>query len=108
RDDVKRFTDRALTRLGAGLEPMRRGFSAPTAALPEDVRERLEAEGLTGTLRIDFRYPAPTPCRAIQRSHPLVTVLAETLLERSLGGGGDIGSPSVLGRVGCWVSDAVR
>ncbi len=26
----------------------------PLAALPEDVRERLEAEGLTGTLRIDF------------------------------------------------------
>jgi hypothetical protein len=108
RDDVKRFTDRALTRLGAGLEPMRRGFKAPTASLPEEVRERLEAEGLTGTLRIDFRYPAPPPCRAVQRSHPLVAVLAETLLERSLNGDGDTTSPSVLGRVGCWVSDAVR
>lgn len=107
-DDVKRFTDRALTRLGAGLEPMRRGFKAPTASLPEEVRERLEAEGLTGTLRIDFRYPAPPPCRAVQRSHPLVAVLAETLLERSLSGDGDTTSPSVLGRVGCWVSDAVR
>ncbi len=108
RDDVKRFTDRALTRLGAGLEPMRRGFKAPTASLPEEVRERLEAEGLTGTLRIDFRYPTPPPCRAVQRSHPLVAVLAETLLERSLNGDGDTTSPSVLGRVGCWVSDAVR
>ena len=108
REDVQRFTDRALTRLGAGLEPMRRGFKAPTASLPEDVRERLEAEGLTGTLRIDFRYPAPPPCRAVQRSHPLVAVLAETLLERSLSGDGDPTSPSVLGRVGCWVSDAVR
>ncbi|MDX9723218.1 MAG: helicase-related protein [Myxococcota bacterium] len=108
RDDVKRFTDRALTRLGAGLEPMRRGFKAPTASLPEDVRERLEAEGLSGTLRIDFRYPAPPPCRAVQRSHPLVAVLAETLLERSLGGTGDTASPAVLGRMGCWVSDSVR
>lgn len=108
RDDVRRFTDRALTRLGGGLEPMRRGFKAPTASLPEEVRERLEAEGLTGTLRIDFRYPAPPPCRAVQRSHPLVAVLAETLLERSLSGDGDPTSPSVLGRVGCWVSDAVR
>jgi len=108
RDDVRRFTDRALTRLGGGLEPMRRGFKAPTAPLPEEVRERLEAEGLTGTLRIDFRYPAPPPCRAVQRSHPLVAVLAETLLERSLSGDGDPSSPSVLGRVGCWVSDAVR
>lgn len=108
RDDVKRFTDRALARLGAGLEPMRRGFKAPTASLPEEVRERLEAEGLSGTLRIDFRYPAPPPCRAVQRSHPLVAVLAETLLERSLNGDSDTTSPSVLGRVGCWVSDTVR
>ena len=107
RDDVKRFTDRALTRFGAGLEKLRRGFKVPTASLPEDVRERLEAEGLTGTLRIDFRYPAPPPCRAVQRSHPLVAVLAETLLERSLNGDADLSSPSVLGRVGCWVSDAV-
>jgi superfamily II DNA or RNA helicase len=107
-DDVRRFTDRALTRLGAGLEPMARGFKAPTASLPEEVKERLEAEGLSGTLRIDFRYPAPTPCRAVQRSHPLVAILAETLLERSLSGHEDIGSLSVLGRVGCWVSQDVR
>ena len=107
RDDVQRFTDRALTRFGAGLEPMRKGFKAPTASLPEEVRERLEAQGLTGTLRIDFRYPAPPPCRAVQRSHPLVAVLAETLLERSLSGEADPSSPSVLGRAGCWVSEAV-
>ena len=107
RDDVQRFTDRALTRFGAGLEPLRKGFKAPTASLPEEGRERLEAQGLTGTLRIDFRYPAPPPCRAVQRSHPLVAVLAETLLERSLNGDADPSSSSVLGRVGCWVSGAV-
>lgn len=111
-EDVKRFTDRALTRLGSGLEKMPRGFKAPTAPLPEDVRERLEAEGLTGTLRLDFRYPAPPPCRAVQRSHPLVAILAETLLERSLAGASsptaDATSPAMLGRVGCWVSDAVQ
>jgi superfamily II DNA or RNA helicase len=109
-DDVRRFTDRALTRLGAGLEPMRRGFKVSTTSLPEEVRERLEAEGLPGTLRIDFRYPAPPPCRAVQRSHPLVSVLAETLLGRSLSASGDAAStdPSVLGRVGCWVSAEVK
>ncbi len=114
RDDVQRFTDRALTRLGSGLEPLGgqrpRGFKVPTASLPEALRERLESEGLTGTLRIDFRYPAPPPCRSVQRSHPLVAVLAETLLERSLNGGagGEGADPSVLGRVGCWVSAEVR
>lgn len=109
RDDVHRFTARSLARLGSGLEEMRRGFKAPTAGLPEEVRERLESEGLTGPLYIDFRYPAPPPCRSVQRSHPLVEVLAETLLERSLvGGNPDSGDPSVLGRVGCWVSEDVR
>lgn len=118
RDDVQRFTDRALTRLGSGLEPLvgppggskRRGFKVPTAPLPEALRERLESEGLTGTLRIDFRYPAAPPCRSVQRSHPLVAVLAETFLERSLNGpaGTDSGDPAVLGRIGCWVSAEVR
>ena len=114
RDDVQRFTDRALTRLGSGLEPLvgprRRGFKVPTASLPEALRERLEAEGLTGTLRIDFRYPAAPPCRSVQRSHPLVAVLAETFLERSLNSTADTdsGDPAVLGRVGCWVSAGVR
>jgi hypothetical protein len=106
-DDVRRFTERALTRFGAGLERMHRGYKAPTASLPVEVRERLEAEGLAGTLRVDFRYPAPSPCRPVGRSHPLVTVLAETLLERSLNADADARSPSTLGRVGCWVSDAV-
>jgi hypothetical protein len=54
------------------------------AALPEEVRERLEAEGLTGTVRSTFATPRPRCHRAVQRSHPLVAVLAETLLERTL------------------------
>jgi hypothetical protein len=108
REDVQRFTERALARLGSGLEPLpRRGFKAPLVSLPDDVRERLEAEGLSGTLLVDFSYPAAARCRPVQRSHPLVSVLAETLLERSLAAGAEeaASEPSVLGRVGCWVAD---
>ncbi len=139
RDEVHRFLDRALSRLGAGLEPLRRGFKAPLAPLPEEVRERLEAEGLSGTLLVDFDCPPAPRCRALERSHPLVSVLAETLLERTLSDAPDDPSqpaaagaealcsgseprasslepavpslgadPGVLGRVGCWVSSAVR
>ncbi len=110
---MRRFTDRSLARLGSGLETLRRGFKVPLAPLPEEVRERLEAEGLTGTLRIDFAYPPASGCRPVQRSHPLVSVLAETLLERTLASPADsTGSatptdPGVLGRVGCWVSATV-
>lgn len=109
REDVQRFVGRALARLGCGLEPLRRGFKAPLGALPEDVRERLESEGLTGSILIDFAYPPAPRCRSVQRSHPLVSVLAETLLERTLGTGVDEAEydPGVLGRVGCWISAEV-
>ena len=88
-DDTRRFTDRALARLGSGLERLKRGYKAPLDHLPGDLRERLEAEGLAGTIRLDFAYPPAPRCRSVQRSHPLVSVLAETLLERSLGAEGD-------------------
>jgi hypothetical protein len=112
REDVERFTRRALSRLGSGLEAMSRkgAHRAPLGNLPEDVRERLESEGISGTINVAFTYPPPARCRSIQRSNPLVTVLAETLLERSLADGADDadGDPAVLGRVGCWISDDVK
>ena len=113
KDDVQRFTSRALARLGAGLEkrgtPEKpRGFSAPLDGLPDDVKERLETEGLSGTVLVDFNYPPPARCRSVQRSHPLVAVLAETLLERTLGQHAVVGADlGILGRVGCWTSAAV-
>ena len=84
RDDVQRFASRALARLGSGLEPRERGFKVPTAPLPAEVRELLETEGIAGTVAIDFAYPSAPGCRPVQRSHPLIAVLAETLLMRTL------------------------
>jgi superfamily II DNA or RNA helicase len=109
REDVQRFSARALARLGSGLEPLRRGFKAPLDALPEDVRERLQLEGISGSIFIDFSYPPAPRCRSVQRSHPLVSVLAETLLERTLASRIDDADsdPAVLGRVGCWTSAEV-
>lgn len=113
KEEVQRFTGRALARLGGALEPVasnkHRGFKTPLTALPEDVRERLEVEGLEGSLLIDFEYPPAPRCRSVQRSHPLVSVLAETMLERTLGSGAisEVNDPGVLGRVGCWVAEGV-
>jgi hypothetical protein len=99
----------ALARFGAGLEPLKKGFKAPLSTLPLDLRERLDAEGLSGTLFVDFVYPPPARCRSVHRSHPLVSVLAEALLERTLAAGANGGNDElgVLGRAGCWVSPAV-
>jgi len=111
REDVERFASRALARLGSGLEPIGRGFKVPTTPLPADVRERLEAEDIAGTVAIDFAYPSAPGCRPVQRSHPLIAVLAETLLARTLSvesNGSIARDPSVLGRVGCWISEGVR
>ncbi|MFY9655642.1 MAG: helicase-related protein, partial [Methylocystis sp.] len=104
--DVKRFAGRGLARLGAGLEPMRRGYKVPLAALPPDVQDRLETEGLVGTRRIDFVYPS-RGCTSVLRSHPLIAVLADTLLERTLASiadGNDDTDPAMLGRAGCWIA----
>ena len=111
REEVARFASRALARLGSGLEPRARGFTVPTTPLPEEVRERLETEGIAGSVAVDFTYPAAPGCRPVQRSHPLVAVLAETLLTRTLsvdGNGVMANDPVVLGRVGCWISEGVR
>ena len=136
RDDVQRFASRALARLGSGLEALSRGYKVPTASLPAEVRERLASEDIEGTVGIDFAYPPAPGCRSVQRSHPLVAVLADTLLGRTLSVD-DIDTstllgrtlsvddsdtstrdtstrdastrdPSVLGRVGCWISEGVR
>ena len=111
RDDVQRFASRALARLGSGLEPLGRGFKVAMAPLPEEVRERLETEDIADTVAIDFAYPSAPGCRPVQRSHPLIAVLAETLLGRTLSvdnNGAMASDPSVLGRVGCWISEGVR
>lgn len=85
-EDVQRFVTRAMAKLGAGLEPYRQHFKAPLDALPNTLKERLAADGLHGTLRVDFNQPPAQGALFIQRSHPLVVALADTLLEQALDG----------------------
>lgn len=82
--DVERFVSRAAGQLGAPLQPVKQHFKLLTEHLQAAVQERLAAEGLSGTLRIDFRQPAAQGATFIHRTHPLVAVLADTLLEQAL------------------------
>ena len=108
-EDVRRFVERAMARLNAGLEPHGRAYRAPLGALPTALRERLEAEGLGGTMRVDFAQPPAKGARFVHRSHPLVGTLADDLLERALAGddGSDSDGLARLGRAGVWRTGAV-
>jgi len=87
-DDVARFVRRAATKLGAPLEATTGRYSGHwklhAGSLPSAVRDRLEGEGLTGTLRIDFHQPPAPGSLFIHRTHPLVSCLADHLLEQAL------------------------
>jgi superfamily II DNA or RNA helicase len=75
--DVRRFVQSACARLNAPLEPApRQQFRLLPQHLPEALKQRLADEGITKPLLIDFHE--------LHRSHPLVSVLAEHLLEDSL------------------------
>jgi hypothetical protein len=82
--DVERFVSRAAAQLGAALQPAKQHFKLLIEHLPPTVQERLAAEGLSGTLRIDFHQPAAQGASFIHRTHPLVAVLADTMLEQAL------------------------
>ena len=78
-DDVQRFVHGACARLSAPLEPIRNNhFRLLPQHLPDALRQRLADEGIAKPMQIDFNE--------LHRSHPLVTVLAEHLLEDSLAG----------------------
>jgi hypothetical protein len=106
-DQVRRFVERAMSRLDAALEADKSGaFRAHLHALPPAVKERLAARGLEGTVRIAFEEPAPARAEIVARSHPLSATLADMLLEGVL----DPASSPLpsLGRAGAWRTAAVK
>ena len=116
-EDVLRFIQRALSRLGGDLEARNKsvdkGYRANLVNLPEDLKERLLADDISGSIGLSFSVPASVGTRFVHRSHPLVSTLAEGLLERTLSNAGigndnNLIDPSVLGRAGCWVSKSVE
>ena len=105
--DVERFVSRAATQLGAPLQPVKQHFKLLTEHLPGTVQERLAAEGLSGTLRIDFHQPAAQGATFIHRTHPLVAVLADTLLEQALEGTSVNDDDAAVARAGAAFVEAV-
>lgn len=86
-DDVQRFVAGACARLNAPLEPgARHGWRLLPRHLPQTLRERLADEGIAQPVALDFHYPPAVGTRFIHRSHPLVGLLADHVLEGALNG----------------------
>lgn len=75
--DVQRFLQSACVRLGSPLEMGRKQSRFLPQHLPEALRQRLSDEGIDKPQSIDFAE--------LHRSHPLVGLLAQHLLEDALG-----------------------
>jgi hypothetical protein len=94
-----------MRRFNAPLEAVAENLvKAHLGALPEALRERLEARGFEGTKRLSFAVPGAAGAELVTRNHPLPATLAETLLEGTLEGGE---ADAALGRAGAWRSGAV-
>jgi hypothetical protein len=89
---VRRFIESACRRLGTGTtvvptESTDDVLEVNLSHLPESLRDRLADEaGLSGTIRITFGGRGAARVVAVGRSHPLVSLLAEYLLEEGLDG----------------------
>ena len=81
---IRRFVTNACSRLSAPLEPARQAWRFVPRHLPGALRERLAQENLNRELVIDFHYPSRQGAQFISRTHPLVAILADTLLEAAL------------------------
>ena len=86
--EIQRFVVNTCSRLNSPLEPHRKtAFRLLPQHLPQALCERLEIEGISKPLPLYFDPKASVPgARYIHRTHPLVALLADTLLEDSLSG----------------------
>ncbi len=81
---IARFVQTACARLNAPLEPTRQAWRFLPKHLPPLLRERLAQEEIDREMLIDFQYPPDARAQFIHRTHPLVAILADHLLEGAL------------------------
>lgn len=93
--DIQRFVQTACARLNAPLEPFKgKRFKLLPQHFPEALKLRLADEGIEKPLIIDFSQ--------LHRSHPVVSLLAEHLLEEAL-----LGEKPLAARCAATVTESV-
>ena len=105
-EEVERFTRRALSRIGAPLDTSGKVLLVHYDALPQQMRERMAARGLSKSRMIAFTDDPAPGVMHIGRVHPLVATLAETLAEGALDPG-SMRDFEPLGRAGAWRTRSV-
>ena len=83
---IARFVETACLRLDSPLEPFRNAWRFIPRHLPPPLRERLAQEDFDRDLLIDCHYPPAPRAHVSHRTHPIVALLADHLLEGSLQG----------------------
>lgn len=76
--DIQRFIESATRRFNAPLEKVRNKWKLSPQYLPEALRGRMADEGIDKPTLIDLEE--------LHRSHPIVTILADQVIEESLQG----------------------
>ena len=88
KDDVLRFVKNACARLNSPLTALMTKpgcFKIAPQHLPPAIKERLSMEGFAKPFNLEFSYPCSEHSVFIHRSHPLVSLLADYVLENALG-----------------------
>lgn len=106
-EEVERFTRRALARIDAPLGAAGNHWRVRYDDLPQQLREKLEARGLSGTRPIGFGDKLLPDVAHVGRTHPLVATLAETMAEGALDPNGVEGK-ATLGRAAAWRTHRVE
>ena len=88
-NDVERFVTDSLYVLNAPLENVCKGerpafHKFNPEILPLALKSRMQNEGIEKPMRLDFAYPPEKSAVFIHRSNPLVTLLADYMLETAL------------------------
>ncbi|GHT97684.1 ATP-dependent helicase HepA [Spirochaetia bacterium] len=112
--DVERFVNDSLYVLNAPLENSMKGdrlafYKFNPGILPAALKDRMQNEGIQKTMRLNFAYPPEKNAVFIHRSNPLVTILADYMLETALEQNQEgIISAQIAARCGVYETSAVN
>lgn len=104
REEVETFVRRGLARLNVPFVPIEGGLRLDSSKLPAAVVDRMDVP-VTGQVRL---LTQTGTTEHLHRTHPLVSALADLLVERSLDTVASLDDPSILPRAGAWTTPAVK